>query len=409
MLKINKVKFVAAILITAIFAQSSCFALASTLTDKKNELNSVNKQIEQTRAKIKEAEKKEKELVVQIKDSDKRLNDLTQELEQLSAKLNGICGQRSLTEAELDQLQKEMMKTNSELELAEYDLERQQNTYDERLTNMYKKGDAMYYEVVLGVSGFSDLVSRLSFLNLIIQSDKDLLDSINKSKAIVEEKKIKIEEQQSLVKDKRAVLISQQHQVEEVSRSVAGTKQQVAGEQKNKQQLLGKVQQDKESYIRMEREQEQASQEIARMIRALESSRKNRRTPINSTGIFIWPVSGYITSDFGNRTHPIFKVTSFHSGIDIGASSGTSIKAADSGEVMYAGWRGGYGRTVIIDHGSGETSLYGHCSSLNVSEGQTINKGDIIASVGSTGYSTGPHLHFEIRVDGEPQDPMGWL
>lgn len=402
-------RIVAAILITALLLPSSGPAAAASIDDKRAELNSINQQLQNTRQKIREAEQKERELVGQIKESDRRLNELSQELESLAGQLRNISDERCCTETELENLQKLLMQTNNELEVAQYELERQRNLLDERLTNLYKKGDTIYYEVILGVADFSDFFKRLDFLNLIVRQDKDILDQIDKTKRIIEDKKAQIEVQEAKVQEKRLVLINQQRQVESVSRSVENKKGEVATEQQHKQGLLVKVQEDKESYIKMERELEQASRDIARMIRALESRRKNRRTPINSTGILMWPVSGYISSDFGQRVHPIFKVSSFHSGIDIGASSGTPIKAADSGEVLFSGWRGGYGRTVIIAHGGDQTTLYGHCSSLNVNTGDIVQKGDIIAAVGSTGYSTGPHLHFEVRANGEPQDPMGWL
>lgn len=133
-------------------------------------------------------------------------------------------------------------------------------------------------------------------------------------------------------------------------------------------------------------------------------------TPVvHGTGVFIWPCNGPITSPFGYRTHPIFGTTIYHAGIDIGVDYGTPIHAADGGTVIAAEWYGGYGNAVIIDHGNGLQSLYGHNSSLTVSVGETVSQGQIIAYAGSTGYSTGPHCHFEVRQNGEAVDPMGYL
>jgi murein DD-endopeptidase MepM/ murein hydrolase activator NlpD len=123
----------------------------------------------------------------------------------------------------------------------------------------------------------------------------------------------------------------------------------------------------------------------------------------------LFPSLGEITSVFGWRTHPILGYERFHAGLDIGADYGTLIHAADSGTVILAGWYGGYGNTVIIDHGGGITSLYAHASELYVHEGQTLQRGQAIAAVGSSGLSTGPHLHFEVRENGEPTDPMNYL
>ena len=130
---------------------------------------------------------------------------------------------------------------------------------------------------------------------------------------------------------------------------------------------------------------------------------------VEGTGQLSWPCSGVITSPYGYRTHPIFGRTIYHSGIDIGVAYGTPIHAADSGTVIYSGWISGYGNAVIIDHGGGMQTLYGHNQSLNVSEGQSVSKGAVIAFAGSTGNSTGPHCHFEVEINGQAVDPMGYL
>ena len=131
--------------------------------------------------------------------------------------------------------------------------------------------------------------------------------------------------------------------------------------------------------------------------------------PATNSGAMIWPITGPITSEFGWRSHPIFGGQRFHSGIDIGGDYGLPIHAAQGGVVSHAGWIGGYGNTVMIDHGGGIVTLYGHNDSLAVDVGQYVNQGDVIAYCGSTGNSTGPHCHFEVRLDGEPVSPFNYL
>ena len=123
----------------------------------------------------------------------------------------------------------------------------------------------------------------------------------------------------------------------------------------------------------------------------------------------IWPVNGTVTSGFGNRVHPIYGTVRFHAGLDISASSGTPVVSARSGSVLWVGTQGGYGETVIVDNGGGVTTVYPHLSGYNTSVGATVAQGEVIGFVGSTGLSTGPHLHFEVRVGGVAQDPMAYL
>ena len=130
---------------------------------------------------------------------------------------------------------------------------------------------------------------------------------------------------------------------------------------------------------------------------------------VQGTGAMIWPVNGVITSPYGYRTHPIFGTTIYHSGIDIGVDYGTPVQAADGGTVVEAGWVSGYGYAVVIDHGNGLSTLYGHNQELAVSAGQSVSQGQVIAYAGSTGNSTGPHVHFEVRANGDPVDPQGYV
>jgi murein DD-endopeptidase MepM/ murein hydrolase activator NlpD len=178
--------------------------------------------------------------------------------------------------------------------------------------------------------------------------------------------------------------------------------------------LRDKYRNDAAFYDRAEAELMAESNSITAQIRSLMSSRKASFEVVrNSTGSFMWPISGHINSGFGYRFHPIHHRTIMHTGLDIGGPNGGAIHAADGGQVIWAGWKGGYGKAVMINHGSRNgrnlVTLYGHMSALAVSVGQTVSKGQTIGYEGSTGYSTGPHLHFEVRVDGAPVNPLGYL
>jgi murein DD-endopeptidase MepM/ murein hydrolase activator NlpD len=176
--------------------------------------------------------------------------------------------------------------------------------------------------------------------------------------------------------------------------------------------LRDKYRNDANFYARAEAELLAESNNITAQIRAL-TGKKSFQVVKGSTGKFIWPVTGTITSNFGYRFHPIHKRTIRHTGLDIAGPNRAPIKAADGGQVIWAGWKGGYGKTVMINHGNRDgkniVTLYGHLSGIAVSTGSTVSKGQVIGYEGSTGYATGPHLHFEVRVDGVPVNPLSYL
>ena len=174
-------------------------------------------------------------------------------------------------------------------------------------------------------------------------------------------------------------------------------------------ELEEEIEHNTELYLQVVAEEQALEANIQQLIAEFE--RQEAAKNIQSTGTYIWPLPGYTpgTRTYGYRTHPIYGDMRFHSGQDIGAPSGTSIIAADSGVVSYCGWNGGYGNCVMINHGGGRVTLYAHMSAYNCSYGQTVNQGDTIGYVGSTGVSTGPHLHFEVRINGATVDPMQYF
>ena len=173
--------------------------------------------------------------------------------------------------------------------------------------------------------------------------------------------------------------------------------------------MINKYKTDRRTYEQAERELARQSASIQSMLARQSGSSEVR---ISSAG-FMRPIGGRITSPFGWRTHPIFKSRTFHSGVDIAGPNRGSIRASNSGKVIYSGWYGGYGKVVIVDHGSVNgkptSTLYAHMSSIRVSQGQNVNKGDILGYEGSTGYSTGPHVHFEVRINGKPNNPLNYI
>jgi murein DD-endopeptidase MepM/ murein hydrolase activator NlpD len=174
------------------------------------------------------------------------------------------------------------------------------------------------------------------------------------------------------------------------------------------QGMINKLKTDRAYYEKTERELAKQSANLQSMI-----SKNRGNTVASASGAFGSPISGRISSPFGWRTHPIFNSRTFHSGVDIAGPNYGSIRASNSGKVIYSGWYGGYGKVVIVDHGTVNghpiTTLYAHMSSIKAQNGQTVNKGDVLGYEGTTGYSTGPHLHFEVRVNGKPNNPLNYI
>lgn len=265
-----------------------------------------------------------------------------------------------------------------------------------RIRQIYKTQRKGFFELLLTSTDVNMFIDRIHYEEIVMREDyKRMKEAQAKAEEIARLEECIAREQRSLDNSRRALLKQQR-----------ALKSNIAYNKK----MINKLRTNRAYYERSEAE-------LARQSASLEAMIANRAPATTSvqtvTTGFIRPVAGSITSPFGYRTHPIFHSRIFHSGIDIGAGMGTPIKASNSGKVIMAGWYGGYGKVVIIDHGivRGQpiTTLYGHMSSINVSQGQKVNQGQIIGRVGTTGYSTGPHLHFEVRVKGQPRNPLNFM
>ena len=218
-----------------------------------------------------------------------------------------------------------------------------------------------------------------------------------------------------VLKNRALKLAKMKSDIEAQKRYLAQSIENINSQQKSIQRaiaqnhdMIQRLKTDRAAYERSERELARQSQSLQSML----SSYSHSTVKITSTG-FMKPIGGRITSPFGWRTHPIFKSRTFHSGVDIGGPNYGNIHASNSGRVIYTGWYGGYGKVVIIDHGvvnnKPTTTLYAHMSSITVKNGQNVNKGQVIGHEGTTGYSTGPHCHFEVRINGKPNNPLNYI
>lgn len=339
----------------------------------------------------------------QMAEQEQKKNEAETTITNVSATLERIQKELEAAQAELDRIEKEQKETEKKiaeneqkLKEAQARLAKREEVLRKRIRDIYINGKLSYLDVVLGAKDFNDFATRVQLLRRIINSDMELIKAVKEERAQIEARKAELE------RDHQHIL--------ELKKEAEKQKAAVEEKKAEQQAVLYKAQNDKAVAEAAYQELQAASNEIAEMLRAREAARTSSSTPtqaVSGTGQFMWPTDGgIITSPFGYRMHPIFHRMIGHTGIDIGVDYGTNVYAADSGVVTNAGWISGYGYAVIIDHGNGYATLYAHNEELTVSEGQSVSRGQVIAHSGSTGNSTGPHIHFEIRYNGEPQDPM---
>lgn len=264
-----------------------------------------------------------------------------------------------------------------------------------RIRNIFKHHRKNLFELIISSEDINSLMDNIYFQNVVTKSDKLSLYNVRKNARRIAQ----IRYQQEMEKRRLANSIQDMNSKQQAIQIAIG----------RNEELIKKLRTDRLTYERTERELAKQSKNLTGMINRQTSSSNNMKV----AGGFIKPISGPITSPYGWRVHPIFKSRTFHSGVDIGGPFNGAVQASNAGKVIYVGWYGGYGKVVIIDHGlyngAKITTLYAHLNSWNVSVGQYVSRGQVIAREGTTGYSTGPHVHFEVRVNGQTKNPLNYI
>ncbi len=347
---------------------------------------------------IADLQRKQREINNRIKEYRKQANDLKNEKNNIQAEINQLDIEIDALNLEIEgyDLQRqelEMQIAGKEQEIVQLnkDIDVNNKALEDRLRIMYKNGTAGYLEVILKAENLMDALTRIDMVQLIVQNDVDLLKSIEQQKKKVEEIQVGLEQQKS--------------EVINVQNKTLEKKGQVAEAWKTKEIHISAIERDIKKIQEMEEKDAALSAQIEKDILAAQ------RAVEYAGGEMLWPVPGYytITSPFGKRSDPITGVWSFHRGVDIKAPYGSKVVAANDGVVLFTGSHYSYGNYVIIDHGGGISTLYAHNTSIVVRAGDSVKRGEKIANSGSTGYSTGPHLHFEVRINGVVTNPMKYL
>ncbi|MEH2036266.1 murein hydrolase activator EnvC family protein [Nostoc sp.] len=333
-----------------------------------------------------------------------RLNNLQQEAQK---HLTGLKQNLQTTDSYLQESESRLQLATQYLQQLETDLDVAERSYQERqiatvarLRYLQRSPAFAGWAVLLESENISDFFSRRHQLKLVFQADQKILVKLNTQANSIDKQKTEVEQQKNEIGLIREQLLAQKADYQTQTQSQS--------------ELIQRLNSDRFALEAAQNQLERESKNLEVLIQqkvAEAQAKTNSRTSIiiRGTGVMAYPSDASTSSPFGWRVHPILGYRRFHAGLDFAASYGSKIRAADSGRVIFAGWYGGYGRAVIIDHGNGMTTLYGHTSELYVSEGQAVERGQAIAAVGSTGFSTGPHLHFEVRRNGTPVDPANYL
>lgn len=351
-------------------------------TQLQREMRSVQSQKQKIQKQIQAKRREARAVMGDIQEVDGRLGHLEGRIEETSTQLSkNVQTQRKLA---------------SEVTATTQRLDQKRKEVRERLKQMYVAEEENVAVALLKARDLGDLAGRKTIIEKIAAKDRELFDEVDQLQKSIVAKKAQQDRVVANIRDLKSRQVNYQGELKSA--------------RSNKAQLLGELQAQQAELRKEYDELDRESDALAAQIRSLQASRRGTRQEVSPyRGSFLRPVSGRITSGFGMRFHPILKQNRMHNGIDFAAPTGTPIISVAPGVVLSAGYRRGYGNTVVIDHGGGMSTLYAHCSRLFVSEGQRVTRGQRIAAVGSTGLSTGPHLHFEVRIDGRPVDPRRYL
>jgi murein DD-endopeptidase MepM/ murein hydrolase activator NlpD len=415
-------------------------AAAGAAPDR-GDLDRVNDKLDQAQSRLRSVEKRKAVEISDLERIDARSAELEAELADLGRKLSVAEDELAESQARLQQTTQRLTAVESKLADTRKRLQEGRDNFAARARSTYMYGGrAGWAHVITGMDSLEEFQRGLKYARTVLHNDQRQVERISALETVVQRTTVEL----GLLQEEHAAQQRVDAERRDAAAAIVAQREAVAAkveaEADKRRLVIAQLEADEESYValvgdlrnqsrriaaelrrRAAQERARLAAEAAAEARRVAAAQRSRSTttapsggsgsaaPATSTGALQWPASGPKTSGYGWRTHPIFGTKRFHAGIDIGAGYGAQIVAAASGVVVSAGAQGGYGNTVVIDHGGGLATLYAHQSSYAVSSGQRVSRGQVIGYVGSTGYSTGPHLHFETRVNGAPRDPMGYF
>ncbi|WP_028559434.1 murein hydrolase activator EnvC family protein [Paenibacillus pinihumi] len=365
-----------------------------------SEVDRINRELDKVRKDMKAAANSKLQAQQDYKAVEQKKEETAQSITKIMSQINQTTDNMQNVRDRLEVTEGQLLEAGESLQEAEKRIEARDKLLKSRVRLLYTSGSVSYLDVLLSSTSFIDFLDRFDSIQSILSQDKTILEEHKKDKVLIEVKKAEVETKLAEVKDLYGRL--------EVYYA------QLVDKEKEKEKMILSYSEQMEELEDISAEQEELIMKLAKKAADLEKQRNRVKSHYKSGGKLLRPIGdGYrISSGFGPRTHPITgKKGKMHTGVDFAAPQGTAIYAAESGVVLVAQATSGYGNTVIIDHGNGMWTLYGHIRNggIKVDAGQTVKRGQKIAEVGSTGNSTGPHLHFEVRMNEKPQNPMSYI
>ena len=318
----------------------------------------------------------------------------------LAGEIESLNGQITAIQAEITKTNEKLIAKEAELALAEEACEKQFSSFKTRARIMYENGPSTYIEILFGSGSFSEFMSNIQIIKSLLEYDNKILEERKAVREQIALQKAEIENIKAGQETRRKTLVEM--------------KATLTAKQQAQSSVISQLETEASTIRKRIEDQKAEETRIQNLInQALAQQQSQPVSNINhkGTGVLQWPCPStrYVTSEFGNRSRPVAGASTNHKGLDIGGAMGADIVAADSGTVLFAGNSSSYGKYVVLSHGGGMTTLYAHCSQLLVKAGSAVTKGQVIAKVGSTGVSSGPHLHFEVSVNGERQNPRNYV
>ena len=391
---------------TAIAVAVLVVAIAATPAagDVYSRKQSVDSRISTLHSRIAAAHQREQALAAQIDSVSSQIHGLESRVGDVSARLVTLEADLALHQRKLDRLTVLFRLETQRFLFLKREYALALSRLNARLVEIYEQGEVDTLDVILSSTSISSLIDGFDYINEVGEQDQHIAQSVGHAKVAAKKARERTRKIRRVVAaETRAVAVRTQ-QVRSLRDELVANRSQLVGARSQKRVALSKVRADEREEVSEAQALEQESAALASQIQAAQSASSYTAAPAaHSSSGFIWPVSGPVVSPFGMRWGRM------HTGIDIAVSYGTPIHAAAAGRVIYASWMSGYGNLVFIDHGGGISTGYAHQSQIAVSLGQAVSQGEVIGYVGCTGHCFGPHLHFEVRVNGNPVDPLGYL